>query len=111
MEQFLHVTVNQGEAVIQPNGMMDDRHREAVASVTADWPTLTQLRPQNRRRRSDLDRRQVSLVDLPPHRVVTDVQQPAVAGKVDNACGLWVAISPSPFEINRKSREVGGDGS
>jgi len=31
MEQFLHVTVNQGEAVIKPNGMLNDDHRESVA--------------------------------------------------------------------------------
>ena len=31
VQQFLHVAVAQRETVIQPNGMLDDGHGEAVA--------------------------------------------------------------------------------
>ena len=31
VEQFLHVTVTQMEAVVEPNGVLDDRHRKSVA--------------------------------------------------------------------------------
>lgn len=38
VEQFLHVTVAEGEAVIQPNDMLDDRHRESVAVGLRAYP-------------------------------------------------------------------------
>jgi hypothetical protein len=31
VEQFLHVSVAQGKAVVEPNGLLDDGHRETVA--------------------------------------------------------------------------------
>ena len=31
VQQFLNVPVTQGEAVVQPNGVLNDRHRKAVA--------------------------------------------------------------------------------
>ena len=31
MQQFLHVSVTQGKAVIEPNGVLDDGHGETVA--------------------------------------------------------------------------------
>ena len=31
VQQFLHVSVTQGKAVIEPNGVLDDGHGETVA--------------------------------------------------------------------------------
>ena len=31
VQQFLHVSVTQGKAVVQPNGVLDDGHGETVA--------------------------------------------------------------------------------
>ena len=31
VEQFLHIPVTQGKAVVQPNGMLDDRHGKSMA--------------------------------------------------------------------------------
>jgi len=31
VQQFLHVSVTQGKAVVEPNGLLDDGHRETVA--------------------------------------------------------------------------------
>jgi len=31
LQQFLHVSVTQGKAVVEPNGLLDDGHRETVA--------------------------------------------------------------------------------
>jgi len=31
VEQFLYVSVTQGKAVVEPNGVLDDGHRETVA--------------------------------------------------------------------------------
>jgi len=31
MEQFLHVTVTERETVVEPNSVLDDHHRKAVA--------------------------------------------------------------------------------
>ncbi|MGY2894375.1 hypothetical protein [Deinococcus sp. UYEF24] len=31
MQQFLHVSVTQGKAVVEPNSLLDDSHRETVA--------------------------------------------------------------------------------
>ena len=31
VEQFLHVSVTEGKAVVEPDGMLDDGHRETVA--------------------------------------------------------------------------------
>jgi hypothetical protein len=47
VQQFLHVSVTQGKAVVEPNGLLDDGHGEA-ASVTAGQPTPTRLRQHNR---------------------------------------------------------------
>ncbi len=31
VEQFLDIAVTEGEAVVQPDGVLDDRHRKTVA--------------------------------------------------------------------------------
>jgi len=31
VQQFLHVSVTQGKAMVEPNGLLDDGHRETVA--------------------------------------------------------------------------------
>jgi len=52
VQQFLDVPIAQGKAVVKPHGVLDDRHREAVAvgrSIGhADQPTQIRLRQHNR---------------------------------------------------------------
>ena len=51
VEQFLNVPVTEGEAVVQPDGVLDDRHRKAVAVGLGvghgGQPTLIRLRQHN----------------------------------------------------------------
>jgi len=53
VQQFLDISVAKQEAMVQPNRVLNDRHRETVAygfgSVTDGQPTPTQLRQHNPR--------------------------------------------------------------
>jgi len=51
LKQFLHVSVTQRTAVIEPDSVLDDRHRDrwrqGLGSVTAGQPTPTRLKQHN----------------------------------------------------------------